>query len=71
MLAIMAVPPGAYPASPRPMAVLAAKSWLKLRVKAQASVAALHSRAIRPMLFLRLQRSMSTDTGRVKMRIDQ
>ena len=71
MAAIKAVPPGAYPASPSPMAVLALKSCMKFCVKAQANVAALHKRAIRPMLFLRLQRSISTDTGRVKMRMDQ
>src|SRR5512137_606187 len=68
---IMAVPPGAYPASPTPIAVLAMKSWEKLLVNAQATVAALQKSAMRPMLFFRLHRSMITEVGTERTTMDQ
>ncbi len=54
-----------------PISILAARSCEKFRVRAQAAVARLHMIAIKPMLFLRLQRSTRMETGKVKMTIDQ
>ena len=67
----MAVPPGAYPASPMPMAVLAIKSCEKFFVNAQARVAILQNIAMMEILFVRLQRSTRMETGKAKTRIDQ
>jgi len=67
----MAVPAGAYPASPIPMAPRVASNWGKVLVKAQANVAMLHRKAMMPMVFFRLQRSTRIDTGRTKATIDQ
>jgi|SRR5512139_3302108 hypothetical protein len=68
---IMAVPPGAYPASPTPIAVRAIKSWGKLLAKAQATVAPLQKSAMRPMHFFRLHRSMTTEVGTDRTTMDQ
>ena len=68
---IKAVPPGAYPASPIPMAILALKSCLKFLLKTHTSVARLHSIAISPMAFFLLQRSTRMETGKENRRMDQ
>ena len=67
----MAVPPGAYPASPIPIRALVDKTALKLGIKAQAAVAKLRKIAISPTVFLRLQRSTRMDIGNVNTTIAQ
>jgi hypothetical protein len=68
---IIAVPPGAKPAWPMPTTARTAKICPKLRVIAHHAVASPQITAIRPMPFLRLQRSINSEDGSENARIDQ
>ena len=68
---IIAVPPGAYPASPTPTPNRVRKSWGKDFTNAAMPVAMLQSMTMSPTLRLRLHRSTSSETGKVKTTIDQ
>jgi len=68
---IIAEPPGAYPASPTPIIVRVANNCLKDFEKAPSPVARPQTTAIKPMVFLRLQRSTKIEIGNVKITIDK
>mgnify|MGYP003820317779 CR=1 FL=1 len=71
MADMIAVPPGAKPASPIPITVRAKKSCVKFLVMPHRAVATLHSTAMIPIAFRLLHRSIRTEKGREKIRMAQ
>ncbi len=71
MAEIIAVPPGAYPASPTPTPSRVMNSWGNDRTAAARPVATLQSITMRPTLRFLLQRSTRREAGNVKITMDQ
>ena len=71
MAEIIAVPPGAYPASPTPTPRRVMNSCGNVRTAAARPVATLQSMTMSPTLRFRLQRSTRSETGNVKITMDQ
>jgi ABC-type transporter lipoprotein component MlaA len=71
MAEIIAVPPGAYPASPTPTPSRVRKSWGNVLTAAASPVAMLQSITMRPTLRFLLHLSTRMETGNVKITMDQ
>src|SRR5271157_5149616 len=71
MAEIIAVPPGAYPASPTPTPRRVRKSWGNDLMNAARPVAMLHSITMMPTLRFLLHLSTIMETGNVKTTMDQ